>query len=419
VARQINRLSAVEVRNFKAKGMLADGGGLFLQVSEAGTKSWVFRYRRKGKRRDMGLGAAQRVKLSEARAHAAECRRLLLQGEDPITARRRVVTPVSVDEVTFRDAFETFYAVRCQTLSNAKHRAQWRSTIETYAFPMIGHRPVADVQTGEILDVLTPIWFAKPETGKRLLQRLEAVFKSAILRGHRERASPCIGVAQELGTRHRAVRNHRSLPYEEVGTFLASLRASNSQLATRLALEWLILTATRSSETRLAQWHEIDESRATWTIPPERMKARRPHLVPLPTRCLQILREARSAFSGSGLIFPGTKVGAPLSDMTFTKVLRDLDFADRATAHGFRSSFKTWCAEVARARDDVSEACLAHQVRDRVKAAYLHTDFLMERRSLMAMWAQHCLASKVHVSTLDFCGEDRAVRVAHSIPPLR
>ena len=386
--RQFNRLSAIEVRNFAASGVLADGGGLYLQRVGTGTKSWVFRYRYNGKRREMGLGAAHAVKLSKARAEAAECRRLLLQGEDPIEVRRRATKPITV--VTFRDAFETFYGIRSQTLSNAKHRAQWRSTVETYAFPLIGNRPVADVRTAEILDVLTPIWFAKPETGKRLLQRLEAVFKSAILRGHRERASPCIGVAQELGTRHRAVRNHRSLPFVDVSDFLLQLRASASRVATRLALEWLILTATRSSETRLARWCEVNERTATWTIPAERMKARRSHVVPLPPRCLEILREARAANPGSALIFPGTRPGAPLSDMTFTKVLRDLGFADRATAHGFRGCFKTWCAEAARARDDVSEACLAHRVRDRVKAAYLHTDFLTERRSLMEAWSDHC-----------------------------
>ena len=399
VSRQLNRLSAVEVRNFHASGVLADGGGLYLQGVGNGTNCWVFRYRHNGKRRHMGLGAAHAVKLSKARAEAAECRRLLLQGEDPIEVRRRARKPKTV--VTFRDAFETFYAIRSQTLSNGKHRAQWRSTIETYAFPLIRDRPVTDIQTTEILDVMTPIWFAKPETAKRLLQRIEAVFKSAILRGHRERASPCIGVAQELGTRHRVVRNYRSLPYVDVSNFLFRLRTGGSRGATRLAMEWLVLTATRSSETRLATWGEVNERTETWTIPAQRMKARRPHTVPLPPRCLEILSEVRAIYPGSALIFPGTKPGAPLSEMTFTKVLRDLGFADRATPHGFRSSFKTWCAEAARVRDDVSEACLAHRIGDRVKAAYLHTDFFIERKSLMAAWAQHCNSAGTEASSID------------------
>src|SRR5205823_14783044 len=190
-----------------------------------------------------------------------------------------------------------------------------------------------------------PIWFDKPETGRRLLQRLEAVFRSAILRGHRERACPCIGVVQELGVRHRTVTNHRSLPYAEVPEFITELRNSKCQPVTRLAFEWLILTATRSGETRLATWAEIDISTALWTLSPDRTKARRKHVVPLPQRCLEILQEARALFPGSDLIFPSTKPSTPLSDMTLTKVLRDMALADRATPHGFRSSFKNWCAE--------------------------------------------------------------------------
>jgi integrase len=370
--------------------MHADGNGLYLQLSKTGTKNWVFRFRHQGKRRDMGLGALADVGLASARAKASEARRLLLQGIDPIKSRTAARDSARVDQVTFRQSFETFFEVKRKSLSNAKHLGQWPSTMATYVFPSIGDRPVSDVQTAEILDLLTPIWFDKPETAKRVLQRIEAVIRSAILRGHRERASPCIGVVQELGTRHRTVVSHRALPYTEVPDFIARLRSSHSLPSTRLAFEWLILTATRSGETRLAHWKEVDEREGLWILPRERTKTRRSHAVPLAPRCLEILRRARTFFPSSDLIFPGSKPGSPLSDMTFTKLLRDMGLAHRATAHGFRSSFKNWSAEVARARDEVSEACLAHQIKDKVKAAYLRADFLEERTSLMRSWATYC-----------------------------
>jgi integrase len=392
--KRINRLTTVQIAGLKKRGMYADGNGLYLQLSEAGTKNWVFRFRHQRKRRDMGLGALVDVGLASARAKAFEARRLLLQGIDPIKSRAAARVSAAVDRITFRQSFETFFEVKGKSLSNAKHLRQWPSTMSNYVFPFIGNRPVADVQTAEILELLTPIWFDKPETAKRVLQRIEAVIRSAILRGHRERASPCIGVVQELGTRHRTVTSHRSLPYKEVPQFIAALRSSNCLPSTRLAFEWLVLTATRSGETRLARWQEVDEREGLWILAKERTKTRRSHVVPLAPRCLEILRQARALFPSSDLIFPGSKPDSPLSDMTFTKLLRDMGLAHRATAHGFRSSFKNWSAEVARTRDEVSEACLAHQIKDKVKAAYLRADFLEERTTLMCIWADHCHGTK-------------------------
>jgi integrase len=262
--------------------------------------------------------------------------------------------------------------------------------METYVFPTIGNRPVAEIEAREILELLTPIWFARAETARRILQRVEAVFKSAILRGYRQRVSPCVGVKEELGTRHQTPLNYRALPYQRIPTFLADLRASNSQPATRLAFEWLVLTATRSRETRLARWSEIDDREGLWKIPAQRMKARRAHTIPLSKRCLEILRHARGMYPVSDLIFPGTKLGSALSDMTFTKVLRDIGYAQEATPHGMRSAFKVWCAEVAKIRDEVSEAALAHAIPQKVRAAYLRTDFLEERKALMSAWAKYC-----------------------------
>ena len=393
VFQAFNRLSQLEV-NYAQVGMHADGGGLYLQVTKTASgelnKSWLYRYSVSGRERQMGLGALTEVKLADARQKAAECRQQRLEGIDPIEARESARRMAEVTAITFRRAFETYFAAKRKSLSNAKHAAQWQSTMETYVFPTIGDRPVAEIEAREILDLLTPIWFVKAETARRVLQRMEAVFKSAILRGYRPRVSPCVGVKEELGTRHQKVTNHRALHYRRIPTFLADLRVSNSQPATRLAFEWLVLTATRSGETRLACWSEIDERARLWTIPAERMKAKRSHAVPLSRRCLEILKHARALYPSSTLIFPGTKLGSALSDMTFTKILRDIGYAEEATPHGMRSASKVWCAEITQVRDEVSEAALAHTIPQKVRAAYLRTDFLEERKALMATWGKYC-----------------------------
>jgi integrase len=400
VFQTLNRLSQLEVNNAQV-GMHADGGGLYLQVTKTASgqlnKSWLYRYSVGRRERQMGLGSLANVKLLDARRKAAECRQQRLDGIDPIEARESAQRLAEASAITFRRAFETYFATKRKSLSNTKHAAQWQSTMETYVFPSIGNRPIAEIEAREILDLLTQIWFAKAETARHVLQRMEAVFKSAILRGYRQRVSPCVGVKEELGTRHQKVVNHRALHYRRIPTFLADLHLSNSQPATRLAFEWLVLTATRSGETRLARWSEIDERARVWTIPAERMKAKRAHIVPLSKRCVEILRAARALYPASDFIFPGVKTGAPLSDMTFTKVLRDMRLGEEATPHGMRSAFKVWCAEVAKVRDEVSEAALAHTIPEKVRAAYLRTDFFQERKALMVTWATYC-AKKVPAS---------------------
>lgn len=391
--RTLNRLSQLRVNGAKG-GMHADGGGLYLQVTATASgrlnKSWIYRYAVGGRERQMGLGSITEVKLADARQKAAECRRQRREGTDPIDERASARRVAEEGLVTFRRSFETFFFTKRKSLANIKHAEQWQSTMEAYVFPSIGDRPIADVQTREVLDLLAPLWFAKGETARRVLQRIEAVFKSAILRGHRQRASPCVGVKEELGTRHRKVINHRALHYRRVPAFLADLRVSRSQRTTKLAFEWLVLTATRSGETRLARWSEIDEQARLWTIPAERMKAKRSHVVPLSKCCLEILRVVRALNLHSDLIFPGVKVGAALSDMIFTKILRDMGLSKEATPHGMRSAFKVWCAEVAKVRDEVSEAALAHAIPEKVRAAYLRTDFLEERKTVMTDWAEFC-----------------------------
>ena len=258
--------------------------------------------------------------------------------------------------------------------------------MQRYVFPKIGERPVGEVRAGEIVDILRPIWEAKAETAKRVLQRMTAVFDAEIVLENRERANPCTGVARVLGAVQREKGNFRSLPYGQIGAFIKAVRQRAGDPATKLCLEWLILTAARSGEARGAAWAEIDDKKALWTLPPKRMKGRREHAVPLSPRCVDIMKEARNLGRGGQLLFPSQLSGETLSDMTLTKLLRDMDYAEVATVHGFRSTFKTWCGEVDRVRDEVSEAALAHMDRNAVRAAYLRAQYLDERAALMHRW---------------------------------
>lgn len=389
--RSEKRLRAKEVPELHP-GTHEDGGGLRLVVEPPkdkktpGARRWVLRVTIGGKRYNRGLGPYPLVSLDSAREAATDIRRAAREGRDLLAEREQA----RARSVSFRQAFDALFAIRQKSLSNAKHLQQWPSTMKTYVFPRIGDKPVSDVTHADILAILELIWFDKPETARRVLQRMELVFKSAILRGQREKASPCIGVPQELGIAHLKVEHHRALPYAEVPAFLKTLRACNSEPVTKLAFEWLILTATRSGETRGARWAEIDLKKALWTIPEERMKGRREHVVPLPAHCLQILKQARALNPNSKLLFPGPRTGEELSDMTMTKVLRDLEIADRATAHGFRSSFRDWATESDKVREVVAEAALAHTVRDKTEAAYRRAAYLDERKGLMKRWADFC-----------------------------
>jgi len=317
------------------------------------------------------------------------------QGESPAKERRLERVPPKQasaiefvdDRPTFEGCWRAFWQVKEPQLSNGKHRDQWVSTMSSYVLPHIGKRPIADVKPGEIITLLTPIWRTKEETARRVLQRIDAVFVSAITREIRERASPCTGVGRELGQRRLDQSHHAALPHANVASFIVRLRQRKGPLASRLAFEFLILTATRSGETRGALWSEINLANALWTIPADRMKARSEHVVPLSRQAIAVLEAVRVADPTGSLCFPSLK-GKPYSDMAFTKALRDMGLADRATAHGFRTSFKTWAAETG-VRDEVSEAALAHSDQNRVRAAYRRTTYLDERRDVMQSWADY------------------------------
>ncbi len=389
----LNRLSAVFVRQARAPGVYLDGGGLRFQVTRSGGRRWFMRAMVNGKSRDIALGRAEVVSMAQAREMAISIRKALAAGLDPSLAvkaphQHHGATPSGVaSQPTFKDAWDVFWRLKAPQLASDKNRLLWINMMERYALDSIGDRPVADIRAGEIIEMLRPIWTSKEETARKVLQRVDAVFTSAITRELRERASPCIGVAKELGARRSASSHFAAMPYVDVPDFVRELRERNGLISSRLCLEFLILTAARSGEARGARWCEIDRCSGTWTIPSERMKMKVEHVVPLNDRALEVLAEARRSTEGD-LVFPGIK-GQQLSDMTLLKRLRDMGLDGKATVHGFRSSFKDWCADTG-VRDEVSEAALAHGDRNLVRAAYRRTNYLEERRDLMQRWAGYC-----------------------------
>ena len=259
-----------------------------------------------GRRRQLGLGVYPSVSLEDARSKATQIRIGASEGRDVMLEQRRSeqIVAAAPRSVTFRDAFDGYFEMKEQQLSNDKHKAQWRSTMQAYVFPTIGKRPVGEITAAEVIDILKPIWNTKRETARRILQRMRAVFEAAIVRGERDKASPTIGVATVLGSRKRKLEHHPAMPYADVPAFVSHLRSLEGWTATRLAFEFLILTASRSGEVRLATWDEIDLDAALWTVPAERMKARVEHAVPLAPRAVAILREARAAYPKSELRLP-------------------------------------------------------------------------------------------------------------------
>ena len=383
-----NALSAVFVQSVRETGTYADGGGLNLRVEKSGAKYWFQRVTIDGKRRNLGLGGYPTVSLAEARKAALLNTRMIREGRDPlaekreaIAARQRPPTP------TFAEAAETVIEMRRPSWSNSKHAAQWSSTLETYAFPTIGSKLVTDITTADILAVLSPIWMEKPETASRVRQRMETVLDWTVAQGYRIDNPANRSIAKVLPRMPRTKQHHPALHYSAVPQALEKVRQSTADTVTKLAFEFLVLTAGRSGEVRLATWDEIDRDERKWTVPAEHMKARREHKVPLSKRALDVLGLAKELSDGSsGLVFPGLR-GMPLSDMVFTSMLRRLEIP--AVAHGFRSSFKDWCIECAKTQREVSETALAHNLGNPTEQAYARTDMFEPRRELMEAWAAH------------------------------
>lgn len=377
----INALTAVQVRNIKQPGRYADGNGLYLVVDESGARRWLLRTVVRGKRRDIGLGSALLVPLAEAREKARVLRKIAREGGDPVVERDKGKRDVP----TFKQAAEVVHAEHKPSWKNPKHADQWINTLKQYAYPVIGDRAVDQIDTPEILRVLSPIWLTKPETARRVRQRIGTVFDWAKASGHRTGDNPVDGVARGLPKQTDSAKHHAALPYGDVPEFLKAVRDSDSGVIAKHAFEFLILTASRTSEVLEAQWDEIDFEAKLWTIPANRMKAGRIHRVPLSKRCIAILTEAKAYRGNSPYLFRGRSDKRPMSNMVFAKIMRTLNSA--ATPHGFRSSFRDWAAETTSYPREVAEMALAHTIENKVEAAYRRGDLLEKRREMMEDWA--------------------------------
>ncbi|NVO05653.1 MAG: integrase arm-type DNA-binding domain-containing protein [Rhodoferax sp.] len=399
MARLINRLKALDVSR-AGEGFHPDGGGLALQVTPAGSRSWVFRYTLSGKERRMGLGATHTVSLSEARERARQLRQQLLAGVDPSAAKEAARGVLARQAVTFDQAVEKYIKAKGGEWKNDKHRQQWENTLATYASPVLGSMDVAQVSTTHILEVLEPIWSTKTETATRLRQRISKVLDWAKTAGHRAGENPArwAGHLEHLLAKPSAVGkvdNHPSLPWTRAADFMAALRKEQGQGS--LALQLALLTATRSGEVRGAVWSEFDLVAKIWTIPAERMKAEVEHTVPLTDAAIRVLQQV-TRNPATDLVFHSIrkKKSVSLSDMTLTAVIRRMNDAGGGwvapdgrgvVPHGFRSTFRTWAGEATSHPREVAEHALAHRLPDKVEAAYQRGTLLPKRMALMADWA--------------------------------
>jgi integrase len=390
-SRATKRITAASLpKLYKSPGYHHDGGGLYLQVTANGGKSWVFRYMLDKRAREMGLGSADLWDLTSIRIKVLELKRLLHDGIDPISARdneRRQRQQAAAMARTFEECAVEYHRLNESKWKNTKHANQFINTLRTYTFPTFGSWPVSDVEPPDIVRALKPIWAEKHETASRVLQRIRLVLVWAAVCKHRSALHD--GFWDEVTTvlPHQRKKDDVHLaacPYRRAGRLLIAVRDSTASDVVKLAFVFTVLTAARSGESRGATWKEIDLDEAVWKLPKERMKAGRAHTVPLSATAIAVLRQAKELAPKSDLVFPSPK-GRTLSDMVFTQLLRRLEA--KCTMHGFRSTFRDWAAEQTSYPREVCEAALAHSSGDRVEAAYLRTEHMQKRRALMDEWA--------------------------------
>jgi len=386
------KLTALKVSQTTEAGKYYDDHGLYLRIEATGSKRWVQRLTICGKQRELGLGSASLVSLAKARADAIENRKVARSGGDPIAAKARLA-----DIPTFEAAARTVHRLHAPTWSNPKHAAQFISTLETYVFPRLGPKRVSDISTADVLAVLTPIWTSKAETARRVRQRIGTVMKWGVAQGYRL-DDPAMAIQQALPKQQAQTQHRKSMPYTEVAACIDVIRGSGAGVPTKLAVEFLILTATRSGEVREAVWSEVDLVNRVWVVPAKRMKMKAEHRVPLSDRALEIIRHAQAVADGGDLVFPGTKAGRPLSDMTLSKLVKELGFD--VDVHGFRTSFRTWVQEQTNMPAEVAEAALAHKNSNKVEAAYARSDLFEKRRKLMAAWDSYIAVRRGEVVKL-------------------
>jgi integrase len=368
-----NQLTARAIEKATKAGYYGDGGGLYLQVTDTGARSWIFRYMVRGKNRDMGLGSFHTFSLKEARLRARECRQQVADGIDPIEARRAKrdrLRSVALENMPFKEAAEKYVALNEKNWTNAKHVAQWKTTLRVHAYPKLADRQVSSIDGMAITDALAGIWLTTPVTASRVKQRIERVCE-------------WVKDGMPLPQQSRAKQHHAAMPFIEVPTFMARLREREGIVAR--ALEFTVLSAARTSEVLGARWDEIQDG--TWCVPAIRMKARQEHTVPLSKRLLEILEDLPR--DSSGLLFPGAKAGVAIANTAMHKLLDDM--APDYTVHGFRSSFRDWCGDRTAFARDVVEHALAHRIKDKAEAAYRRGSALEKRRKLMEAWSNYCL----------------------------
>ncbi|MFP6700035.1 MAG: integrase arm-type DNA-binding domain-containing protein [Alphaproteobacteria bacterium] len=367
-------------------GRHGDGSGLYLVVSDTGSRKWVLRIQVNGKRRDLGLGAATKVTLSEAREAAEDMRRAIHRGEDPVAEKRRARATIP----TFREAAVMVHEEHRPSWKNPKHAQQWLTTLEAYVFPHLGDLPINQIDGPMVRDVLAEIWLNIPVTARRVRQRIGTVLDVAHAKGWREAEAPMRSVLRGLPKQPKIKGHFAAMPWQQVPGFIADM--GNTLKATEpvlLAIQFLILTAARSGEVRGASWSEIDLDDRIWLVPAKRMKGGRAHRVPLSERAVDILDRMgtfRCTTGSEAYVFEGQKPGRPLSEMALMMPIRRAELP--ITVHGFRSAFRDWCAEATNTPREVAEACLAHVVRNAVEAAYARTDHLVRRREVMDSWAE-------------------------------
>jgi integrase len=388
-------LSSLKVEKLRVSGLYSDGGGLYLRVAPGGSKGWIFRYKRGPRQRDMGLGALHTIGLREARQQAMECRCLLRAGVDPIDQRdadRGRAKRAAAATRTFRACAKDYIAAHQPGWKNAKHAAQWPSTLEIYVYPVIGETPVQHVTTELVLQVIEPIWHSKTETATRVRMRIEAVLDWATAKKYRTGDNPArwhglIGELLPAPSKVKRSKPFPSLPYSELPGFMERLRGIEAVGAR--ALEYLILTIARTSQVTDMPWLEYDLEGAIWNVPFDRMKGGRAHRVPLPKDAVAVLDRVAKLRSGD-LVFPGKKRGRPISTATMAKLLKDMGFpTGTATVHGFRATFKTWGTDRGYPWEAV-EMAMSHAVGNKVERAYLRSDLLETRRQLADDWAAYC-----------------------------
>lgn len=382
---KLNRLTDLAVRRITKKGRYADGLGLYLVVTSSGSRQWVLRIVVNGKRRDIGLGGYPTVTLSRAREDTLKFRLMIKDGLDPVAERLKESRVIP----TFEEAARKVHEINIPTWKQTKAVAQWISSMENYVFPKIGKLRVNDVRPSDIISVLAPIWVEKHSTANKIRQRMHRVFDWAKTQEFIESENPVSGIKQGLPNVSSNVQHFAAMPYDEIATFIAKLRTSTQSESVKLGIEFLILTCARSAELRFAEWSEIDFDRRRWTIPVERMKAKKEHVIPLTQRAITILMVAKEKLGGGEFIFPSSQNWTkPMSDSTLTKALRK-GLGENYTIHGFRSTFRDWASETRTYPNDVVEMALAHGNPNRTEAAYKRGNLFDKRRDLMEDWAAY------------------------------